>query len=350
MPPASVVPRLAVRARRSADRRGCHGYRAAVLAVEGRTFAAAGAIRHHAARRRWGSTGPTGPWCRPTGSGSHSPRGPKAGARCGCERSTAPSRRSPIPRARPSRSGRPTADAIAFFAGGKLKKVDATGGPVTVLADSYSVSRGAWSPAGTILFVPRSNGPDPCRRRHRRRVARGDDTRCLEGRDEPSCLSLPAGRSPFPVRHLRTAVRYLRGVDRRRVRARRARRRDRRDVCASRLSAVQPATDADGAAIRRQHARAARHRRSRLPIRSPAAPSRRRTRERSSIAPAAAAAVSWPGSNATAGMSGLSARRPTISRSSCLPADRARRCSASTRIPATPTSGWSMCTPASHRA
>ena len=48
---------------------------------------------------------------------------------------------------------------MAFFAGGKLKKVDVTGGPVTVLADSYSVSRGAWSPKGTILFVPRSNGP-----------------------------------------------------------------------------------------------------------------------------------------------------------------------------------------------
>jgi Tol biopolymer transport system component len=53
----------------------------------------------------------------------------------------------------------PDSRAIAFFAGGKLKRVDAAGGPITVLADSYSVSRGAWSPAGTILFVPRSNGP-----------------------------------------------------------------------------------------------------------------------------------------------------------------------------------------------
>ncbi len=53
----------------------------------------------------------------------------------------------------------PDSRAVAFFAGGKLKRVDATGGPVTVLADSFSVSRGAWSPAGTILFVPRSNGP-----------------------------------------------------------------------------------------------------------------------------------------------------------------------------------------------
>ncbi len=53
----------------------------------------------------------------------------------------------------------PDSRSIAFFAGGKLKRVDASGGPVTVLADSYSVSRGAWSPLGTILFLPRSNGP-----------------------------------------------------------------------------------------------------------------------------------------------------------------------------------------------
>jgi len=53
----------------------------------------------------------------------------------------------------------PDSHAIGFVAGGKLKKVDASGGPVTVLSDSYSVSRGAWSPQGTILFVPRPNGP-----------------------------------------------------------------------------------------------------------------------------------------------------------------------------------------------
>jgi len=53
----------------------------------------------------------------------------------------------------------PDSHAIAFVAGGRLKKVDVGGGPVTVLADSYSVSRGAWGPQGTILFVPRPNGP-----------------------------------------------------------------------------------------------------------------------------------------------------------------------------------------------
>jgi Tol biopolymer transport system component/tRNA A-37 threonylcarbamoyl transferase component Bud32 len=53
----------------------------------------------------------------------------------------------------------PDSRSIGFFAGGKLKKVDVTGGPVTVLSDGLSVGRGAWGRDGTILFVPRPNGP-----------------------------------------------------------------------------------------------------------------------------------------------------------------------------------------------
>jgi Tol biopolymer transport system component len=52
----------------------------------------------------------------------------------------------------------PDSRTIAFFAGGKLKKADVSGGPVTNLADAFSVGRGAWS-NGTILFVPRLDGP-----------------------------------------------------------------------------------------------------------------------------------------------------------------------------------------------
>jgi Tol biopolymer transport system component len=52
----------------------------------------------------------------------------------------------------------PDSRTVAFFAGGKLKKVDLTGGPVTTLADAFSVGRGAWS-GGTILFAPRMDGP-----------------------------------------------------------------------------------------------------------------------------------------------------------------------------------------------
>ncbi len=51
----------------------------------------------------------------------------------------------------------PDSRRVAFFSGGKLKRVDVAGGPVTVLSDAYSVSRGAWGPDGTILFAPRQN-------------------------------------------------------------------------------------------------------------------------------------------------------------------------------------------------
>jgi eukaryotic-like serine/threonine-protein kinase len=53
----------------------------------------------------------------------------------------------------------PDSRRVAFVGGGKLKRVDAAGGPITVLADAFSVSRGDWGPNGTILFVPRPNGP-----------------------------------------------------------------------------------------------------------------------------------------------------------------------------------------------
>jgi eukaryotic-like serine/threonine-protein kinase len=51
----------------------------------------------------------------------------------------------------------PDSRRVAFFSGGKLKRVDVAGGPVTVLSDAYSVSRGAWGGDGTILFAPRQN-------------------------------------------------------------------------------------------------------------------------------------------------------------------------------------------------
>ena len=51
----------------------------------------------------------------------------------------------------------PDSRRVAFFSGGKLKRVDVAGGPVAVLGDAYSVSRGAWGPNGTILFAPRSS-------------------------------------------------------------------------------------------------------------------------------------------------------------------------------------------------
>jgi eukaryotic-like serine/threonine-protein kinase len=53
----------------------------------------------------------------------------------------------------------PDSRSIGFFAGGKLKRIDVSGGSVQTLADATSPSGGAWSREGTILFAPNSNGP-----------------------------------------------------------------------------------------------------------------------------------------------------------------------------------------------
>lgn len=49
--------------------------------------------------------------------------------------------------------------SIAFFAGGKLKRVDATGGPVTTICDAANGRGGSWSQAGVIVFAPSSDSP-----------------------------------------------------------------------------------------------------------------------------------------------------------------------------------------------
>ena len=43
---------------------------------------------------------------------------------------------------------------IGFFAAGKLKKVDTSGGPATTLADALTPRGGTWSPKGIIVFSP----------------------------------------------------------------------------------------------------------------------------------------------------------------------------------------------------
>lgn len=49
---------------------------------------------------------------------------------------------------------------IAFFAVGKLKKIEATGGPAQTLAEVSTDTRGgAWAPDGTILFAPTATQP-----------------------------------------------------------------------------------------------------------------------------------------------------------------------------------------------
>src|SRR4029079_15896029 len=48
---------------------------------------------------------------------------------------------------------------IGFFADGKLKKVDALGGPPHAIASAPSPRGGDWNRDGVILFAPNSAGP-----------------------------------------------------------------------------------------------------------------------------------------------------------------------------------------------
>jgi hypothetical protein len=48
---------------------------------------------------------------------------------------------------------------IAFFAEGKLRKVEASGGPAQPLADALAGRGGTWSPTGVIVFAPDIRGP-----------------------------------------------------------------------------------------------------------------------------------------------------------------------------------------------
>ena len=53
----------------------------------------------------------------------------------------------------------PDGKYLAFFAQGKLKKIEVGGGPVQVLCDAPEGRGGSWSPQGTIVFAPRIAGP-----------------------------------------------------------------------------------------------------------------------------------------------------------------------------------------------
>jgi Tol biopolymer transport system component len=48
---------------------------------------------------------------------------------------------------------------IGFWAGGKLKKIDAGGGPPIALCDAASLFGGTWNRNGVIVFAPMASGP-----------------------------------------------------------------------------------------------------------------------------------------------------------------------------------------------
>jgi len=51
----------------------------------------------------------------------------------------------------------PDSRYLAFFAGGKLKKIDTAGGPPVTLAEAANPRGGAWSTTGVIVFAPNNN-------------------------------------------------------------------------------------------------------------------------------------------------------------------------------------------------
>ena len=53
----------------------------------------------------------------------------------------------------------PESKYIGFFSEGKLKKIEAAGGPVQALCDAPDGRGGAWSEQGVIIFAPRIAGP-----------------------------------------------------------------------------------------------------------------------------------------------------------------------------------------------
>ena len=53
----------------------------------------------------------------------------------------------------------PDSRSIAFFAQGKLKRIDVVGGPPQTLCDAANGRGGTWNRDGVILFAPNTNGP-----------------------------------------------------------------------------------------------------------------------------------------------------------------------------------------------
>lgn len=53
----------------------------------------------------------------------------------------------------------PDTGSIAFFASGKLNKIDAFGGPAQPLCDAPTGHGGTWNRDGVILFAPSASGP-----------------------------------------------------------------------------------------------------------------------------------------------------------------------------------------------
>ncbi|HYW46383.1 MAG TPA: protein kinase [Bryobacteraceae bacterium] len=71
----------------------------------------------------------------------------------------------------------PDSHSLAFFAGGKLRRMDLSGGPPVVIADAPTARGGTWSSQGSIVFASPSSGLE--------RVAASGGTPALLTSEEP---------------------------------------------------------------------------------------------------------------------------------------------------------------------
>ena len=70
--------------------------------------------------------------------------------------------------ARPTPFWSPDSRSLAFFAQGKLKRIDAAGGSPQILCDAVAPRGGSWGSGGTIVFSASTRGRDPSGVRRRR--------------------------------------------------------------------------------------------------------------------------------------------------------------------------------------
>ena len=92
----------------------------------------------------------------------------------------------------------PDGRSLGFFADGKLKRIDVTGGAEQTLADAPNTRGATWSPTGTIVFSPNSQTLYPGVGDRRARGA-GHRARCLARRDFPPLALVPSRRAALSV-------------------------------------------------------------------------------------------------------------------------------------------------------
>ena len=133
--------------------------------------------------------------------------------------------------------------SVAFFADGKLKRIDIAGGQPQVLADAALGRGGAWSREGVILFVPGTSTPI-----YRVPEAGGEVTPATRPRiaRRRALSAVPARRAAFRVLRRRCPCRHEHPRRNPRIVGVRTfvRGRQRRDVCPTEPSVVPPSTHA----------------------------------------------------------------------------------------------------------